>query len=326
MEAWKLELYYGTPELYHYGTKGMHWGTRHWQNDDGTFNEAGKQRYFSKGSGENYKSVVKSKKQAYKKAYKDYSKSVDALGRKQYSLSKKKRAEANEYAGEVYKKAQKAEKARQEYKEAKNANKKQLTPEQKQKITKAAVGALAAAAVVGGTVYLAKTGKLNSVADAGKKLINKGKDAAEKAISKGKNLTIAGKFAAKSMAETISRKADYASWKIGDTINNASNSIKLNADIAKDKIKNSKAVIKTQNQVEKAINKGKNSIDRLVDKATYKKRLREAEANDAAEERRQEKLKKYAAESLKAFQDPHVLSYTRNDPDAGYYEHWEKKR
>ena len=182
MEAWKLELYGYNDELYHFGTKGMKWGTRHWQNDDGSFNAAGKERYFGKGSGENYKSVVKAKKQAYKKAYKDYSKSVDTLGRKQYSLSKKKRAEANEYAGEVYKKAQKAEKARQEYKEAKNANKKQLTLEQKQKIAKAAVGALAAAAVVGGTVYLAKTGKLNNVADAGKKLINKGKDAVSKKI------------------------------------------------------------------------------------------------------------------------------------------------
>lgn len=33
-------------ELAHYGTKGQKWGVRHWQNEDGTFNEAGKERYF----------------------------------------------------------------------------------------------------------------------------------------------------------------------------------------------------------------------------------------------------------------------------------------
>lgn len=32
--------------LAHYGTKGQKWGERHWQNADGTFNEAGKERYF----------------------------------------------------------------------------------------------------------------------------------------------------------------------------------------------------------------------------------------------------------------------------------------
>lgn len=34
-------------ELYHYGIKGQKWGTRRWQNPDGTFNEAGKKRYFN---------------------------------------------------------------------------------------------------------------------------------------------------------------------------------------------------------------------------------------------------------------------------------------
>lgn len=44
--------------LKHYGTKGQKWGERHWQNYDGTFNEAGKERYFgksSKNSSEDYK-------------------------------------------------------------------------------------------------------------------------------------------------------------------------------------------------------------------------------------------------------------------------------
>lgn len=37
-------LYNG--ELYHHGIKGQKWGVRRWQNPDGTFNEAGKKRYF----------------------------------------------------------------------------------------------------------------------------------------------------------------------------------------------------------------------------------------------------------------------------------------
>lgn len=37
-------------ELTHYGTKGQKWGVRKWQNYDGTFNEAGKERYFGKSS------------------------------------------------------------------------------------------------------------------------------------------------------------------------------------------------------------------------------------------------------------------------------------
>lgn len=37
-------------ELYHYGLKGMKWGTRRWQFDDGRFNDAGKARYFGQNS------------------------------------------------------------------------------------------------------------------------------------------------------------------------------------------------------------------------------------------------------------------------------------
>lgn len=39
------EYYLTNKELYHYGIKGQRWGTRRWQNDDGSFNEEGKIRY-----------------------------------------------------------------------------------------------------------------------------------------------------------------------------------------------------------------------------------------------------------------------------------------
>lgn len=40
----------GDAFLKHYGIIGQKWGTRRWQNADGTFNEEGKQRYFGKSS------------------------------------------------------------------------------------------------------------------------------------------------------------------------------------------------------------------------------------------------------------------------------------
>ena len=46
-------------ELYHHGIKGQKWGTRRWQNSDGTFNEAGKIRYFGKKSSHKPDSVKK---------------------------------------------------------------------------------------------------------------------------------------------------------------------------------------------------------------------------------------------------------------------------
>ncbi|MGJ1042743.1 hypothetical protein ACR77V_12965, partial [Staphylococcus epidermidis] len=49
--------FYTEQDLLHYGLKGMHWGTRRWQNEDGTFNSAGKERYFGRGTGEDYHPV-----------------------------------------------------------------------------------------------------------------------------------------------------------------------------------------------------------------------------------------------------------------------------
>ena len=44
---------YEENSLKHYGTIGQKWGVRHWQNADGTFNEAGKERYFGSSGKKN---------------------------------------------------------------------------------------------------------------------------------------------------------------------------------------------------------------------------------------------------------------------------------
>lgn len=40
-----MHVVYSQDYLVHYGIKGQKWGIRRWQNEDGTFNEAGKKRY-----------------------------------------------------------------------------------------------------------------------------------------------------------------------------------------------------------------------------------------------------------------------------------------
>jgi len=44
-------------ELTHYGTLGQKWGVRKWQNYDGTFNEAGKERYFGTKKAKNEEKI-----------------------------------------------------------------------------------------------------------------------------------------------------------------------------------------------------------------------------------------------------------------------------
>lgn len=52
-------VYYESNYLCHYGLKGMKWGTRRWQFDDGRFNDAGKARYFGQNSSHRPDSVRK---------------------------------------------------------------------------------------------------------------------------------------------------------------------------------------------------------------------------------------------------------------------------
>ena len=42
-----LWMYVTTDTLYHHGIKGMYWGVRRFQNEDGTRTAAGKRRYYA---------------------------------------------------------------------------------------------------------------------------------------------------------------------------------------------------------------------------------------------------------------------------------------
>lgn len=65
----KINSYKKNDELKHYGTIGQKWGVRHWQNADGTFNTAGKERYF--GSKGNKKALEILKKDLESKGYEE---------------------------------------------------------------------------------------------------------------------------------------------------------------------------------------------------------------------------------------------------------------
>lgn len=77
-------------ELYHFGTKGMKWGVRKYQNEDGTLTEAGKKRY-----------DVQNAKQNYKNAKSDYNDAKASYVRSSYTsfgykgLKEHRKTEAN---------------------------------------------------------------------------------------------------------------------------------------------------------------------------------------------------------------------------------------
>ena len=95
-------MYYES-ELYHHGIKGQKWGVRRWQNEDGTFNDAGKKRYF----GENGSSAGGNARRALAKVYDINAKFYSKNGRN------KTLASMNEAArDEMLKKAAESDKAK----------------------------------------------------------------------------------------------------------------------------------------------------------------------------------------------------------------------
>lgn len=123
-------------DIKHHGILGMKWGVRRWQNSDGTFNEAGKDRYFDKGTGENYHPVTKGAP-AVSKNIVDKAKSTNS---KLVQAQKKLKA-ANDKAVDVQKKVSDIKEKVQSF--------------DKEKAKKIAKGVAIGAAVVGGTVLVA---------------------------------------------------------------------------------------------------------------------------------------------------------------------------
>ena len=101
-------VYVVNDELYHHGIKGQKWGVRRWQNADGTFNEAGKKRYFGDGG-----SAGGTARRALAKVYDINAKFYSKNGRNKTLASMNAAAR-----DEMLKKADEADKAKAEKKAA----------------------------------------------------------------------------------------------------------------------------------------------------------------------------------------------------------------
>ena len=108
-----LSKYKQNDELMHYGTLGQKWGVRKWQNYDGTFNEAGKERYFGKSS--KAKTTEEEKVGSNKSNVKDYLKFRNKM------LKQRTRSDLNQWYRDKMKDADK-----QLIKDAKRVDKQQM--------------------------------------------------------------------------------------------------------------------------------------------------------------------------------------------------------
>ena len=74
--------YYSTPtrpdEIWHHGIKGMHWGIRKYQNEDGSLTPAGERHYYKKDGSLKRRGKNFFLKQYKKKAYDNVHKQLDA--------------------------------------------------------------------------------------------------------------------------------------------------------------------------------------------------------------------------------------------------------
>ena len=128
---------YYAHELYHYGTKGMKWGVRRFQNEDGSLKSAGKKRYSEMTTD------VNDKKAAYKQAKKDFNKSYNKAYNKSIaalSPSKKHRQANDKRWDDAFEKADRLDKAKTEYKNAKNNEKLAIRDKTRELQKKASLG------------------------------------------------------------------------------------------------------------------------------------------------------------------------------------------
>ena len=135
-------------ELYHFGTKGMKWGVRKYQNSDGSLTPAGLKRYSDSG--------VSTAKANYKSAKKEYNKSFNKAYNRAisgYSPIKKHRQANDERWKKVAQDAEKLRNAKSEYKNAKKAYKQ--TDEYKAQRAERRKKAIKVGAAVAGTALAA---------------------------------------------------------------------------------------------------------------------------------------------------------------------------
>lgn len=81
-------MYYPA-ELYHHGIKGQRWGVRRFQNPDGSFTQAGKQRYGIKSDKQGVK-LAKYQEKEYEKAKTAYAREREALNANTEKLNRKR--------------------------------------------------------------------------------------------------------------------------------------------------------------------------------------------------------------------------------------------
>ena len=135
-------------ELYHFGTKGMHWGVRKYQNSDGSLTPAGLKRYSDSGVSE-AKAKYKSAKKEYNKSFnKAYARAISG-----YSPIKKHRQANDERWKKAANDAMKLRRAKSEYKSAKKAYKQ--TDEYKAERAERRKKAIKVGAAVAGTALAA---------------------------------------------------------------------------------------------------------------------------------------------------------------------------
>lgn len=82
-------------ELYHHGVKGMHWGVRRYQNEDGSLTEKGKKRYGINDTDSKEVTAVKTAKANYKLAKKQYSKDYNDFYYKSFPFTKQGQINSN---------------------------------------------------------------------------------------------------------------------------------------------------------------------------------------------------------------------------------------
>lgn len=134
--------------LYHHGIQGQKWGTRRWQNEDGSLTPEGREHY-GYGAKAEYKNRIGIAKAKYKKGNEKWNNRLDELDKKGYTkLSKKEKKEFNDLSTKIADHTKKSLATyRKEIKQAKQEYRN--SEEYKQTKDKAKKIAIAGAAVVG---------------------------------------------------------------------------------------------------------------------------------------------------------------------------------